>query len=66
MRAKATRQWELDDSFSGYARAMARPDAELWQHAITDELTSLAKNGTWRLVTLPPGRTPLTTTWVFR
>eukprot|EP00894_Picocystis_sp_ML_P001908 jgi/Pico_ML_1/52425/g3132.t1 len=24
---------------------MARPDAELWQHAITDELTSLAKNG---------------------
>eukprot|EP00894_Picocystis_sp_ML_P005030 jgi/Pico_ML_1/55547/g1218.t1 len=66
MRAKATRQWELDDSFSGYARAMARPDAELWQHAITDELTSLAKNGTWRLVTLPPGRTPLTTTWVFK
>eukprot|EP00894_Picocystis_sp_ML_P003164 jgi/Pico_ML_1/53681/g4188.t1 len=45
---------------------MARPDAELWQHAITDELTSLAKNGTWRLVTLPPGRTPLTTTWVFK
>ena len=66
MRAKATRQWELDDSFSGYARAMARPDAELWQHAITDELTSLAKNGTWRLVPLPPGRTPLTTTWVFK
>eukprot|EP00894_Picocystis_sp_ML_P000666 jgi/Pico_ML_1/51183/g2261.t1 len=45
---------------------MARPDAELWREAITDELTSLAKNGTWRLVPLPPGRTPLTTTWVFK
>eukprot|EP00963_Diacronema_lutheri_P005135 scaffold379_cov383-Pavlova_lutheri.AAC.9 len=45
---------------------MARPDADLWQEAITNELTSLAKNGTWRLVPLPPGRTPLTTTWVFK
>eukprot|EP00963_Diacronema_lutheri_P006085 scaffold515_cov339-Pavlova_lutheri.AAC.7 len=65
-RAKATRQWDLDDSFSGYARAMARPDADLWKEAITDELTALAKNGLWRLVPLPPGRTPLTTTWVFK
>ena len=66
MRPKATRQWEFDDNFPGYARAMARPNAELWQHAITGELTSLVANGTWRLVILPPGRTPLTTTWVFK
>eukprot|EP00894_Picocystis_sp_ML_P000721 jgi/Pico_ML_1/51238/g2310.t1 len=45
---------------------MARPDADLWQEAITEKLTSLAKNGTWRLVPLPPGRTPLITTWVFK
>eukprot|EP00894_Picocystis_sp_ML_P000787 jgi/Pico_ML_1/51304/g2360.t1 len=45
---------------------MARPDAKLWHHAITDELTSLAQNGTWHLVTLQPGRTPLTTTWVLK
>eukprot|EP00963_Diacronema_lutheri_P005189 scaffold397_cov395-Pavlova_lutheri.AAC.1 len=66
LEAAATRQWEISNDFSGYARAMARPDADLWQEAITDELTSLAKNGTWRLVPLPPGRTPLTTTWVFK
>eukprot|EP00963_Diacronema_lutheri_P005108 scaffold374_cov418-Pavlova_lutheri.AAC.3 len=66
LEAAATRQWEISNDFSGYARAMARPDADLWKEAITDELTSLAKNGTWRLVPLPPGRTPLTTTWVFK
>ena len=66
LEAAATRQWEISNDFSGYARAMARPDAELWKEAINDELTSLAKNGTWRLVALPPGRTPLTTTWVFK
>ena len=60
------RQCEISNDFSCYARAMARLDAELWKEAINDELTSLAKNGTWRLVPLPPGRAPLTTTWVFK
>eukprot|EP00963_Diacronema_lutheri_P002901 scaffold228_cov437-Pavlova_lutheri.AAC.7 len=54
LEAAATRQWEISNDFSGYARAMARLDADLWQEAITDELTSLAKSGTWRLVPLPP------------
>lgn len=66
LEAKATRQWELENDFSGYERAMARPDAELWKEAINDELASLAKNDTWRVTTLPHGRLPLTTTWVFK
>ena len=66
LEAAATRQWEISNDFSGYARAMARPNAELWKEAINDELTLLAKKETWRLVPLPPSRTPLTTTWVFK
>lgn len=33
--------------------AVDRPDAELWKHAMDDEMQSHAANGTWTLVPLP-------------
>jgi hypothetical protein len=37
-----------------------------WLAAMQDEMHSITKNGTWDLVPLPPGITPITAKWVFK
>lgn len=45
--------------------ALSSPQGPLWKTAVEDELNSLHKNGTWELVPLPPGRTPIKSKWIF-
>ena len=37
-----------------------------WLRAMQSELSSLRKNGTWKETSLPTGRTPVGTKWVFK
>ncbi|KAL3686396.1 hypothetical protein R1sor_008970 [Riccia sorocarpa] len=37
-----------------------------WIQAMDNEMSSIAKNDTWKLVRLPPGHTPITAKWVYR
>ncbi|WVZ24536.1 hypothetical protein V8G54_003080 [Vigna mungo] len=36
-----------------------------WKHAMDVEMEALNKNGTWELVTLPPGKKPVGCKWVY-
>ena len=36
-----------------------------WAKAIHEEMRALQKNGTWKLVDLPPGKKPMGCKWVF-
>ena len=49
-----------------YAEARKRPDWPKWQVAIQNELDSLEKSGTWRLVERPPGANVVECRWVLR
>ncbi|KAL8120925.1 hypothetical protein AgCh_017922 [Apium graveolens] len=48
---------------SSYAQASLDPN---WVCAMQLELTALANNNTWDLVTLPPGKKPIGSKWVFK
>ncbi|GAX86251.1 hypothetical protein CEUSTIGMA_g13663.t1 [Chlamydomonas eustigma] len=45
---------------------MDSPQAEEWRLAMTEEMASLMKNGTWKLVDCPLGVTPVPVKWVFK
>ena len=45
---------------------MSAPDAEFWQRAMIEEMTSLRANNTWTLVKLPPGRKAIKVKWVYK
>jgi hypothetical protein len=45
---------------------MASDSAEGWREACQYEMDTLAKNGTWTLVDLPPGRKAVKSKWVFK
>ena len=60
---------ELDTAVKepkSYQEAIASPEANKWKEAIQDEYNSLINNGTWELVTLPPGRTTIKNRWLFK
>lgn len=65
-RANVARATAPDEDPKTYEEAMSRPDAELWQRAMDEEIESLHKNGTWVLETLPVGVKPISTKWVFK
>ena len=44
--------------------ALARPDGDLWQKAMEDEIQSHMENGTWELADLPPGKKAIKCRWV--
>jgi hypothetical protein len=48
---------------SSYTEAVAHPG---WQAAMECEIQSIRQHRTWHLTDLPPGRTPITTKWVYR
>ena len=45
---------------------MRQPDAHLWKEAMFAELEQLHKLQSWRVTTLPPGRSTVKSKWVFR
>lgn len=51
---------------SSYNEALQSPEAEKWQDAIDEELSALAKNDTWSLVTLPSNRKTISARWTFK
>jgi hypothetical protein len=59
----------IDDDPITYQEALSRPDASLWQQAITSELNSLKANDTWSIMSyhqIPDGRQPIGCKWVFK
>ena len=48
------------------AEAKCRPDWPLWEQAISKELTTLHKAGTWKLEAPPPGANIISSKWVFK
>jgi hypothetical protein len=38
----------------------------LWCHAMHEEIDAISCNGTWTLVPLPPGKSAISTKWVFK
>ena len=49
-----------------FREAMSSDLADEWQSACQYEIDALAKNGTWTLVDLPPGRKAVKSKWVFK
>jgi len=56
----------LSDPPNTLQEALSRPDSKEWREAITVELTSLEKNKTWILTSLPPNRKPISSKWIFK
>lgn len=55
-----------NDEPTSYEEAVKSNESAKWIAAIDDKLTSMAKNQTWTLVALPPGRKPVKSKWVFK
>jgi hypothetical protein len=50
-----------------YEEAMSESvEGERWKKAMESELESMEKNKAWELTELPPGRTAISTKWVYR
>jgi hypothetical protein len=48
-----------------FKQAMAGTQKTQWEEACQQEIAAHMENGTWRLVELPAGRTPVGSRWVF-
>ena len=46
--------------------AQDRDDWQSWKRAMDDEMQSLEKNGTWKLVPRPKGRNLVSSKWIFK
>jgi hypothetical protein len=55
-----------DDEPSCYQETVEGGNSEKWKEAMTDEINSLAKNGTWDLVELPRDKTTVGCKWVYK
>jgi hypothetical protein len=51
---------------ASYSEAMRSADADQWSEACQYKIDALAKNGTWELVDLLPGRKAVKSKWVFK
>ena len=57
----------IDNDPTSYQEALSRPDASLWQQAITSELNSLKDNDMWTIIhQIPDGCQPIGCKWVFK
>lgn len=56
----------VDDSVpQNFESIELRSDKSVWLAAVGEELNSLAENGTWDVTSLPKGKTPINSKWVF-
>ncbi|KAE9351299.1 hypothetical protein PF008_g5993 [Phytophthora fragariae] len=51
---------------ANFAAARKCAESEQWRAAEREELASLEKNNTWKVVKVPPGVRPLHTKWVYK
>lgn len=49
-----------------YKEAITRPDAELWQRAMDEEIASIEANNTWERTELPDGAKAIDVKWVYK
>ena len=49
-----------------FKQALAGPQRAEWEDACQQEIAARMENGTWRLVKLSAGHTPVGSCWVFR
>ncbi|UYV84129.1 hypothetical protein LAZ67_X001289 [Cordylochernes scorpioides] len=49
-----------------FEEAVQSPEAMYWRKAMEDELRVLQERGTWELSTLPPGKKPISSRWVYK
>jgi len=49
-----------------YNEAVNGPDANMWEKAMDEEMTSLLSNGTWILKEIPEGVKPIPVKWVYK
>ncbi|UYV63078.1 hypothetical protein LAZ67_2003065 [Cordylochernes scorpioides] len=49
-----------------FEEAVRSPEAVYWRKAMEDELRVLQERGTWELSTLPPGKKPISSRWVYK
>ena len=49
-----------------FTEAMRSDEANEWMRAMTEELESIERNGTWSLCSLPKGRKAIGVRWVFK
>lgn len=48
------------------SKALSGPEAQKWKEAANEEYSSLIKNGTWKLTTLPQNRKAISNRWIFK
>lgn len=51
---------------STFKQAVSSDSVDLWKDAMKEEFDSLQANQTWKLVDLPPGKTPIKCKWVYK
>ncbi|KXJ62430.1 hypothetical protein RP20_CCG010088 [Aedes albopictus] len=56
----------VEDIPNSIAELKKRDDWQKWKAAMDEEMSSMARNNTWTLVKLPPGRKAITSKWVFK
>ncbi|UYV68871.1 hypothetical protein LAZ67_6001387 [Cordylochernes scorpioides] len=49
-----------------FEEAVHSPETVYWRKAMEDELRVLQERGTWELSTLPPGKKPISSRWVYK
>jgi transposase InsO family protein len=49
-----------------YEEAMTLNNADDWREAMNDEISSLIKNETWKLVDLPLNKKPISNGWIYK
>jgi len=57
---------EVNNEPINFTDALNRSDAKQWEKAAEEEYNSIQAAGTWSLVPLPNGRTPIGCKWVFK
>src|SRR5580765_5080881 len=66
VRYRAETYYSKSDDPVTYEEAMIQENSEKWKEAMDEEMSSLNKNETWKLVNLPINKKALNNGWVYR
>ena len=54
------------DAPASYTEALTRPNAQMWQQAMDDEIQAMLQTSTFEPADLPPDRHPVTCKWLYK